>query len=317
MTDQHSIVGTNPATDNLPDSWENRMAQAAVFLGMDANKVEKILIAFGIEKEPSGLQILSDEEITPFGDLRRVFCEDHNISVPKLRMAMKYLRGPKGSETTESIDPESIRLKSKYGIRFKLSNIESAKLIEDYIPENPSHPISIELKKRFGDKSIIAFKPESKLIDIEATANYISDLEQGFPEEETVTIDGVLVRLYAIGKVPNQLIDEDPLFRGSPLKRGRSIVNRVNWLKVSQDARQFVRIAVEMGEIDTDDKRDIRDVIKEAEKGIKSLKETYPEVDLEYREREERDELPKLKMTLEDANGSRKQNPFGIGNRSY
>ena len=56
--------------------------------------------------------MLSDEEVTPFGDLRREFCENSDVKIAKLRMAIKYLRGPKDSEKASNLDPEDLMLKN-------------------------------------------------------------------------------------------------------------------------------------------------------------------------------------------------------------
>lgn len=307
----------NPST-STSDTWENRIQTAATFMGLSVKTVEEGLKNLGVEKDPAGLEMLSDESITPFGDIRAIFCDNAlfgKIPIAKVRLAMKHLRGPQGSNKTDTVDPELIALKNKYGIKMRIEDVDASELLEHYHPEQPNHPISVALKKRYGEKAIIVFKPDSKTIDIEATANYIADLEQGFPEQETVDVDGVLVRIYPIGKVPNQMIEEDPLFEGRPLKRGRSIVNRVNWSGIGQTVRQFCRIIVERDDIDVNDRFQIQELLKLAQNGCEGLKKVYPEADLDFRERLQKDNLPKLMMSMEETNG-RVQNPFGI-NRKY
>jgi len=312
----HAPSNTNPET-STSDSWESRIQSAATFMGLSTKEVEVGLKELGVEKNLSGLEFLSDEEVTPFGDIRKIFGDDKKIPLAKVRMAMKYLRGPKDSNKTDTLDPEMIELKNKYGIKIKMENVDPAELLEYYHPERPNHPVSTALKKRFGNKPIIVFKPDSKKVDVDETANYISDLEQGFPEQETVEVDGVLVRVYPVGQIPNKMVDEDPLFPGRPLKRERSIVNRANWNNIDEETRKFCRIVVEMEEIDTDDKFAIREILKLASKGISELRKVYPDSDLEYRERKQKDDLPKLHLSLQEVNGNSNNNPFGIANRQY
>jgi len=308
---------TNPET-LTSDSWENRIKNASTFMGLSIKEVEDGLKELGVEKEPAGLEMLSDEEITPFGDIRKIFCDNplKEIPIAKVRIAMKYLRGPKNSDKTDTLDPEMIELKRKYGIKLRLENVDPAELLQHYHPSMVNHPITIALKKRFGSQPIIVFKPDSKQVDIDETANYIADLGQGFPEQETIEVDGTLVRVYPIGQIPNQMIDEDPLFPGQPLKRERSVVNRVNWSNIDEETRKFCRIVVEMDDIDVDDRFAIRELLKLASKGITELRKIYPEADLEYKERKQKDELPKLHLTLEEANG-KINNPFGVRNRQH
>jgi hypothetical protein len=299
-------------------------------MGVTKETIEAGLKRLGVEKEPAGLEMLSDESITPFGDIRSVFCDYSDgpqSPIAKVRMAMKYLRGPKGSDKIDTIDPELVALKAKYGIKMKMEDVDPSELLESYHPEQPNHPITTALRKRFGDKKVIVFKPDSKVVDIEATANYIADLEQGYAEEDTVESDGVLVRVYAVGQVPNKMVEEDPLFEGKPLKRGRSTVNRVNWENVATIVRQFCRVIVNRGDIDRNDRFHVQELMKvvsdcgreagDAIKCISKLRKAYPEADLEYRELSQKNKLPKLTLSMEESNG-KKQNPFGVNkNRNY
>lgn len=322
MSDSLSSSQSNPSIVNLPDTWENRIKQAAEYMGISVNMVEIILSEYGVTKEPSGLDMLSDEAITPFGDLRKEFCENHDIKLPKLRMAIKYLRGSNNTKRSENIDNDITILKQKYGLKTKIEDIDPIELLQYYNPEKSNHPVSIALKNRFGhDRNVIIFKPDSKTVDIEETANYMSDIEQGLPEQETILINDVLVRIYPIGQLPNKLAEEDPMFEGKPLIRGRSTVNRINWLNIHKHIRQFCRIIVERNEINVNDKMAIKELLKICNsdnspiKVMASLREVYPEADLEFRERLDKDELPKLIITLQETDG-KVNNPFGI-NRKY
>jgi len=297
-------------TDNasLPDTWENRIKQAAAFMGLTAEDVERILNDYGVQKEPAGLEMLSDENVTPFGDLRKEFCENNKVAVPKLRMAMKYLRGPENSQKTDTLDPVTLELQTKYGIKTRLEDLGVDELLPYYNPlkKNRVHKV---LKDMFKDKKVIAFKPDTKEVAIDETANYMTDLNDGLPEEDSIEVDGELVRLYEVGQVPNQMIDEDPLFEGQPLKRNRSIINRVNWSGIAVDARQFFRILVIRGDLNPNDRIAVRQAIELLEKGTKAspwgeLKKVFSEAYLEYKELAAKGELPKLILTLEEISGT-------------
>ena len=300
------------------DSWENRIQNAAVFLGITTDEAEVALAKLGVEKEPAGLEMLSDEEIVPFGDLRKVFCDDKELPIAKVRMAMKYLRGPKDSKKTDSVDLETVKMKEKYGVKIKLDNIPTEQLLEDYNPTKKDHPITIVLRKRYGNAPVIIFKLDTTEVDIEATANYIVDLDNGYPSDELVESQGEMVRPLMVGEVPDQVVDEDPLFANSPLKRGRSIVNRADWSGIHIDCRQFANIAVKTGEIDPDDKRDVKDLMSlvNSEGDLGGMKEEYPKASVLYRERKKLNSLPSLTMTMEQATNAKVQNPFGV-KRNY
>jgi len=307
-------------TVTVPDSWGSRIDQFAKIIGLS---VEEVNTAFAekpfelTKNTPYVMEMLSDESITPFGDLRKMFNDDRDVSLPKLRLGLKYLRGTKDQRTTATneVDPDLYDLQTKYGIRTRFEDLGPEELIPSYNPQKQNR-ISNALKKIFADKKVIAFKPDSKQVAVDETINYIVDINDGLPEEDTIEVDGELVRLYAIGKVPHEVVEEDPLFEGQPLKRGRSIVNRVNWNDIHKPERQFIRVLVNENAINPNDRLQIRAVLADLQdKGTTALKVVFPEAFMKFKELQKKDELPKLQLDLDAVNG-KANNPFGI-NRSY
>jgi len=295
-----------------PDTWENRIEQAANVMGLSTEEVETILATKGYEitKEPCGLEMLSDEEVTPFGDLRKLFCELNEIAVPKLRMAIKFLRGPKDSTKATEMDTAMVALQSKYGFRMRMQDLGMEELLPYYKPTKKNR-IYETLVKKFGSKPVIAFKPDTTEVAIEETLDYIADIQNGLPEETAIDVNGELVKLYAVGKIPNQVVDEDPLFEGSPLKRGRSIVNRFNWSSVPIEVRQLFRILVDRDDINPNDRVNVAQLIKQT---INELKELFPEAFMEYKELKVKEDLPKLVLSIDEAT-TKRNDPFSINKR--
>lgn len=303
---------------SLPESWEDRINQFSKIIGLSEKEVESALSEKPLEltkETPYVLEMLSDDSIVPFGDLRKIFSDDRNVSLPKLRLGIKYLRGPKEVRDigTEEIDPDLLELQTKYGIKTRFEDLAAEDLIPCYNPSKQNR-ITKALKNMFGDKPVVAFKPDSKQVAVEETVNYIIDIADGLPEEDAIEVDGELVKLYPIGKIPNQVVDEDPLFEGQPLKRERSIVNRINWADISMPERQFARLLVNDNTINPNDRIHVRQLLLDLKEGIAELKKTYPETYMKFKELQRKDELPKLHLTLDEA--TKKNNPFGI-NRSY
>jgi len=296
-----------------PDTWENRIEQAANVMGLSNEEIEQILATKGYEitKEPCGLEMLSDEEVTPFGDLRKLFCEENEVAVPKLRMAIKFLRGPKDSLKATEIDTEMVALQTKYGFRMRMQDLGMEELLPYYKP-NKKNRIYETLIKKFGNKPVIAFKPDTTEVAVDETLDYITDIENGLPEESAIDVNGELVKLYPVGKIPNQVVDEDPLFEGNPLKRGRSMVNRFNWSSVKLEVRQLFRILVDRDDIDPNDRVGVSRLIKSS---TDELKELFPEAYMEYKELKTKGDLPKLVLSLDEATAKR-NDPFSI-NRRY
>lgn len=302
-------------TSNLPDTWENRIEQAANVMGIAPSGVESILATKGYEitKEPCGLQMLSDEEVTPFGDLRKLFCENNEVAVPKLRMAIRFLRGPKDSPKTNEIDTDMVALQSKYGFRMRMEDLGMEELLPYYRPTKKNR-IYETLVKKFGTKPLIAFKPDTTEVAVNETLDYIADVESGLPEETAIEVDGELVKLYPVGKIPNQIVEEDPLFEGQPLKRGRSIVNRINWSEIGLEERQLARILVNRNDVNPNDRMQIRQLLRELE-AVSDLPKLFPEAYMEYKELKRKGDLPKLVLSLDEATAKR-NDPFSI-NRRY
>lgn len=310
-------TGHSDQTD--PDSWENRIAEASNYISLTPQEVEEALAEYGVEKSKFGLEALSDETATPFGDLRKIFCDDKGVKLPMLRLAMARLRGPKGSDKISDVDTDLIKLKDKYGVELNISDIETEKLLEDYDPRKSSHPITKVLKERYKGQSVVIFRADSEVVDIEATSDYISDLEMGiYEEQETVEVDGRLQRVYPIGQVPDVMAEEDPLFPGHPLRKGRSTRNRMNWDGIDNKVKQFCRIMLEQGEIDPEDKHDVRSLVSDIKDGFKNLASQYMDIELTFRELEKKGTLPALKMSLQEATSKLQghNNPFSV-NRRY
>ena len=307
----------SPTNQTTTDSWESRVQQASIYLGKTPEEVEDILEEFGINKNDStALEMLANETITPFGDLRSLFCEQHGIAVPKLRMAMPYLRGPKESKASAASDPVIMQLKAKFGIDASIDDLDFENLLPYYDPSKPANKVTQILKEKYGDQKIIAFKPDSKEIAREETVNYVTDLENGYEEEEYIEVEGTPVRLYAIGIVPHQKVDEDPMFPGYALKRDRSTMNKVNWKPIDKKTRQFCRIIVEEEYVNPRDRIGTRAFMELVLKGFDHLKVAFPEAYLKYQDRDAEENLPRLKISLVDTPKS--QNPFGIsGNRKW
>jgi DNA-directed RNA polymerase alpha subunit len=111
-------------------------------------------------------------------------------------------------------------------------------------------------------------------------------------------------------------VDEDPLFVGSPLKRERSINNHLNWSGIIHEARAFFRILLTRGEINVNNKVETAQLIR---KHLPELKELFPEAYVEWSEKKQRDELPKLHLTINELEKTKTQNPFNTysGNRRF
>lgn len=300
--------------DNTVDSWQYRIEQAAKILGLTPQKVEEILDHpdFKITSSDLRLQMLSDEEITPFGDLRKMFCDEQGITLPMLRLAIKHLRGNAKSKTDSpyQVDPDIYALQQKYGIQVSLEDLDVAQLLGHYNPKKPGkiHDI-LRSKYEARHGKFIAFKPDTALVAVDETIAYITDLEAGSQKQDSIFVNGELVPLYNVGKIPDETVDEDPMFPGVPLKGNRSTVNYVNWTKSDEEVKSFIRLLVAERMIDPKNRIESAKV---AILDFDGLKQMYPEIYLKYKTLKKQHKLPTLKISMQDAEKSRTNNPFGI-----
>ncbi len=299
------------------DTWDYRIEQAAKILGLTPKEVEEILDHkdFKITSSELRLEMISDEEVTPFGDLRKMFCDEKGITLPKLRMAIKYLRGPTGPKSTATkVDPDLYALQQQFGIQVQLEDLDITQLLQHYNPKKPNKIHDI-LKSKYQDKygAFIAFKPDTTEVAIAETIENITDLEAGFKKQDAIFVNGEMVHLYNVGRVPSETVDEDPMFVGVPLKGNRSTINYVNWTSASQDERVFIRLLVESGRIDPKNRIESA---KLATTKMEELKDMYPETYLKFKTLKKQQKLPTLKISMQEAEMSKANNPFGV-KRTY
>jgi len=293
---------------NELNTWESRISAAAQALNTTPEALEAALLAMGIQKA-MGLEMLGDDDVFKFGDFREAF-KDHGIAA--LRMAMKFLKGGKKAEDRTEVDPRTVQL-TALGYKVKLDDAPTDQLLRLYDPAKPSDPVTNALRKRFDDKPVIAFDNSGK-VAVEATVEYVSGLEQGWPVQETIMVEGKLAKLWKVGEKPNLMAEEDPLFPGQPLRNGCSTVNARNWSKVDKRSRQLCRVILNRGEIEPNNPEAVLRLLERAELTSDALPKAYPEADLELRELEARSDAPKLMVPV-GGTAAKPQNPFGVKRR--
>lgn len=293
---------------NEATNWSDRVSAAAKIFNLTPEEFQTDLAAtMGITIE-MGTEALDDEDVFKFGDFREAY-KSKPIAV--LRMAFKALKGSKKGPQVlmegGDLDERTAQLRA-LGLKVKLEDTDTATLLKLYLPDKPTDPVTMALKKRFATP-VIAFHDDGT-VAVTESAQYIADIEQGYPARESIMVDNKLTKLWPVGVKPSQMVDEDPLFPGQPLRNGYSIVNHRNWSKVSLERRQLCRIIVQRGDIDPNNQDAVLRLLERAEASTTSLVDAYPDADLDFREFQKKDMLPKLKVEL--GNLPKPNNPFGV-----
>lgn len=307
------------STQTTQDSWESRIQFTAQILGLTPEEVVESLASdeIGIDKEPLGLEMLSDENILRFADFSKVFRDGKGVKMGKIRLAYNKLIKPNGqSEKATKLDARTLELKEKFGYKVKMADAKNEDLLDFYDTARPNDPVTRTLHGRYGDTPVIALDPDTGEVAIAESLDVMTDVDRGIEPPDTILVNDVLVRLVAIGIQPDLELDEDPLFPGQPLRRDRSSENHISWKGINHEVRQFCRIIHEQDEIDRHNRLALASFIDIAKKGFIALKDIYPESNLIFRDRRKVGELPRLKVLLDGSN--RKQSPFKIsGNRKF
>ena len=185
---------------------------------------------------------------------------------------------------------------------FSFINIET--LLGWYDPEDPDNLATNLLQQRFGSEPLIAFIPGTRDVAIKDSADYIKDRRRGFDKQEHIYVDGKLARLYPVGVLPLDFVEEDPLVVVAPgkkpamLRRGRSTKYNADFNGIPFPTRQLVRIIVERGDANPNVRSDLKLLMSTATQGFDELSEEYPEAYLDYQEREAAGTLPPLRAQL-------------------
>ncbi len=185
---------------------------------------------------------------------------------------------------------------------FGLVNIET--LLSWYDPEDPDNLATNLLQQRFGTEPLIAFIPGTREVAIKDSTEYIKDRRRGYDKQENIHVDGKLARLYPVGVLPLDFVEEDPLVivdsgkKAAMLRRGRSSKYNADFNGISLSTRQLVRIIVERRDANPGVRSDLKLLMKTAAEGFEALAEEYPEAYLSYQEREAAGKLPSLRAEL-------------------
>lgn len=310
-----------PVTDT--DSFESRIAAAAACLQVTPQRLTEVLDFLGVKStDPDALEILSDPEMKLFGELMNAMGGD-GVKPLRLRQAVSFLVGKQGTIVQREVKETRIQqLRDVLGLSDAFGQIADAdieKLLEVYQPDKPGDVVTLELSRRFGDRRVILFRGSE--VAIPETLDYVASLNAGMSESTVVDIDGEPTKPLVVGQIPNQVLEEDPMFPSHALWKRVSRKNHVDYNKVPQRICQFIRVLVEKRDLDPNRRMDIASFMVTARSSTDGVipelfrtvfKETYAE----FLWREKSNDLPSL-MIVQSA--VKPNNPFGggSGNRKY
>jgi hypothetical protein len=181
----------------------------------------------------------------------------------------------------------------------KAERMTLKELVENFDPEETSNAVGKRLKAIAGREKFIVYN-QGRLVDVETTFKILQEIKQGYEGRDDIEVDGDIKRVYALGEIPDQYADENPLWHGRPLRpdgtcdqMGRS------WEGVDKRVRQFVRIAVDLDlfDVSIDKAHDVLDMALKSD-AWKELRKRYREAAVEFDELEKQNQLPHLQIPI-------------------
>jgi hypothetical protein len=174
-------------------------------------------------------------------------------------------------------------------------------LLVAYDPSDPDNLVGSRLKKVSKEKRCIVFKDDGS-VNVEASAKLVKEVKEGFPEQETVTVDGGPRKTYRVGQRPGRYADENPLYPDRVLRPdGTCDQTGRSWEGVSTEIRQIVYLAVtKTGEItisNVGNAHDILDIVM-SQGAEEKIKGRFREAVIRFGELKNKGELPSLKIEL-------------------
>lgn len=185
-------------------------------------------------------------------------------------------------------------------------------LVERYDPVEHDGAVGKRLKEFSKGEPCIAFNPNGG-INVELSAKEIKHLRDGEEAREFVKIDGRPTKLFRIGERLGNLVDENPLYPGLPLRDGECGQSGRSWDGISDTVRQLLYLAVsdshELKISQTLDAHNMLDSIlaKDETARERFVRERFPSASLAHDELKAQSKLPTLKLVR---GATRKQDPF-------
>jgi len=128
----------------------------------------------------------------------------------------------------------------------KAAKMSLPELVIAFDPEEPTNPVAKRLKEISKGQKFIVYS-SGRTVFVEATTVLLKEIKQGYTHRDQY--EGK--ETYAIGDLPDNYVDENPLYPGRPLRPdGTCDQTNRSWSGIAKNVRQLVRLALLTKEID-------------------------------------------------------------------
>lgn len=198
----------------------------------------------------------------------------------------------------------------------RVDKMSPLQLVCHFDPNEIDNAIGKRLTTLSKGQAFIVFS-EGHKIDVKSTSDLLAEIRQGFPAREIMIINGIPKKVYKIGELPNNEVDENPVFAGRPLRPdGTCDQTNRSWAGISDECCKFVRLVCQTGEMKTnvETAHYFLDMILATDEPFKKLIGRFPKIYPAYEESKTQGTLPRLKITLGGTQGTA-NSPFDQGKK--
>ncbi len=230
----------------------------------------------------------------------------------KPRILAKAIAGVFRAKENDPEDPTKKEEKRPVSAK-KADRMTPRELVEAFDPEDFNNAVGTRLAVVSKGEPFIVYA-NARAVDVETTLKLLMEVKQGYKGREDVDVGGAVKKVYKIGQLPENYADENPLYRGRPLRPdgtcdqlGRS------WEGVDLNVRQLIRVAMDEGELHVthEQAHNILDMVMEPN-ALDKLRKRYRKSAIKFDELAKTGDLPTLKIEL---GGSEGNGPFAEGKR--
>lgn len=182
-------------------------------------------------------------------------------------------------------------------------------LVAAFDPEDIDSSVGKRLQEVAKNQPFIVFT-KNRTIDVETSVKLLQEVKKGFAGRTNIEVNDAIKKVYRIGELPDNLVDENPLYPNRPLRPdGTCDQTGRSWDGVSLETRQLVRLAVETNEliVNIENAHNILDIVMQPD-CLKKLRIKYRKAAIKF---DEKINLPQLKMVL----NPHKTNPLSTGKK--
>jgi hypothetical protein len=191
----------------------------------------------------------------------------------------------------------------------KADKMTLLELVQNYDPEE-DNAVSKRLKDISRNEPFIVFS-SGRTVNVDLTLKLLQEVKQGYEGRKSTDVNGEPQEVYTIGSLPDNFVEENPLYRNRPLRPdGTCDQTGRSWNGVPTNVRQLIRLAIETNELEVsiDKANDVLDLVM-ADEPWKKLVSRYRKAAIEFKKLDGMGKLPLLKLVLSKG-GCESKNPF-------